>query len=240
MVQHRFYIYLIVILFLNPVFADELTIAVAANFTKPLKHLVQQFDHNINISSGSTGQLYTQIKNGAPFDIFLAADMQRPQKLVDDGIANNLFVYAQGKLILWSNQSDLIDENVLNSNTFKWLALAHPKIAPYGMAAKQVLEKLGLWHKLQDKIVRGNNANQAYQFAVTGNAELGFIALSQYQNTGSYWLVDENLYTPILQGAVSLNQKPITKKFMEFLRGSIARKLIKKFGYIVKISKNSN
>jgi len=231
MVQPRFYIYLIFILFLNPVFADELHVAVAANFTKPLKLLAQQFDHDISISFGSTSQLYTQIKNGAPFDIYLAADMEHPQKLVDEGIANDLFLYAQGKLILWSNQSNLVDKNVLTSNKFRRLAIAHPRIAPYGMAAKQVLEKLGLWHQLQDKIVRGNNANQAYQFTVTGNAELGFIALSQYQNTGSYWLVDENLYTPILQGAVSLNQKPITKEFMEFLRGSTARKIIKKFGY---------
>ena len=235
MIQHRFYIYLIFIPFLSPVVADELYIAVAANFTKPAKYLAQKFGtkHNVNVSYGSTGQLYTQIKNGAPFDIFLAGDMQRPKQLVADGIANDLFVYAEGRLILWSKQSDLLVKNLLNNDQFKRLAIAHPKIAPYGTAAKQVLEKLGLWHKLQDKIIRGNNISQAYQFTVTSNAELGFIALSQYQNTGSYWLINEKLYSPILQGAVSLNQKPVTKEFIKFLRGPIAHETIKKFGYIV-------
>ncbi|HHB92114.1 MAG TPA: molybdate ABC transporter substrate-binding protein [Thioploca sp.] len=235
MIQLRFYICLIFLPFLNTVFADELYIAVAANFTKPAKHLVQKFGtkHNVNISFGSTGQLYTQIRHGAPFDIFLAGDMQRPQKLVTDGLANNLFVYARGRLILWSKKSNLLVKNMLNNNQFNRLAIAHPKIAPYGAAAKQVLEKLGLWDRLQDKIIRGNNISQAYQFIITSNAELGFIALSQYQNTGSYWLIDENLYSPILQGAVSLNQKPVTKEFIKFLQGRIAHKTIKKSGYII-------
>ncbi|MFK5971369.1 MAG: molybdate ABC transporter substrate-binding protein [Candidatus Marithrix sp.] len=235
MIQHRFYICLIFLPVLSPVFADELYIAVAANFTKPAKYLVQEFGtkHNVNVSFGSTGQLYTQIRHGAPFDIFLAGDMQRPQKLVADGLANNLFVYARGRLILWSKQSDLLVKNMLNNNQFQRLAIAHPKIAPYGAAAKQVLEKLGLWNKLQDKIIRGNNISQAYQFTVTSNAELGFIALSQYQNTGSYWLIDEDLYSPILQGAVSLNQKPVTQEFIKFLHGPIAHKTIKESGYII-------
>ncbi len=235
MIQLRFYIYLIFLLFVSPVFADELYIAAASNFTKTIKHLVQEFGtkHSINVSFGSTGQLYTQIKHGAPFDIFLAGDMERPQKLVAEGIANNLFVYARGRLILWTGQSDLVVKDILINNQFKRLAIAHPKLAPYGKAAKQVLEKLGLWNKLQPKIIRGNNISQAYQFTVTINAELGFIALSQYQNTGSYWLIDENLYSPILQGAVSLNQKPVTKDFIEFLHGTIAHKIIKESGYIV-------
>ena len=229
-----FYIYLFFISFLTPVSADELYIAVASNFTKPAKQLVQQFEtkHNINISFGSTGQLYTQIKNGAPFDIFLSADMQRPQKLVTEGLASDLFVYAKGKLILWSGQIDLVDKNILTSDKFKRLAIGNPKIVPYGMAAKQVLDKLNLWDKLQDKIIRGNNISQTYQFAITGNAELGFIALSQYKN-GSYWLVTEDLYEPILQGAVLLNQKILAKKFIQFLRSPIAHKIIIEFGYNV-------
>ncbi|MCK5877362.1 MAG: molybdate ABC transporter substrate-binding protein [Candidatus Marithrix sp.] len=229
----NFYICLIFILLLSPVCADELYIAVAANFTKPAKQLVRQFgtEHNINISFGSTGQFYTQIKNGAPYDIFLAADMQRPKKLVADGIASDLFVYAQGKLILWSKTVDLVNKDMLISNKFKRLAIAHPKIAPYGMAAQQVLEKLQLWDGLQDKIIRGNNISQAYQFAITGNAELGFIALSQGMQEGSYWLVPEDLYQPILQGAVLLNQTTLAKEFMNFLHSPIAQKIIVKFGY---------
>jgi molybdate transport system substrate-binding protein len=229
----KYCLYLIFIPLINHTFADELHIAVAANFTKPLKQLIQPFEkkHNVIISFGSTGQLYMQINNGASFDVFLAADMERPQKLVNAGIANDLFVYAQGRLILWSVQANLQVKNLLVSGQMNYLAIAHPKIAPYGMATQQVLEKMGLWHKLQAKIVRGNNASQAYQFTVTGNAELGFIALSQYQNIGSYWLVDADLYAPILQGAVSLNQKPVTKEFMKFLGTSATRKMIRKLGY---------
>ncbi len=229
--------------------ADELHIAVAANFAKPMEQLKLKFKessgHDAIISVGGTGQLYAQIKNGAPFSVFLAADMKRPEMLVNEGmtVADSLLTYAIGQLVLWSSQEDLVDSSgkVLNSDKFQYLAIAHPKMAPYGTAAKQVLEKLGLWQKLQSKMVRGNNISQAYQFTATGNAELGFIALSQYQlipkkSRGSHWLVDKTLYNPIRQGAVLLKKgekNPAALRFMAFLRNPSTRKIIEKFGYEV-------
>jgi molybdate transport system substrate-binding protein len=189
--------------------------------------------------------LYAQIKNGAPFSVFLAADMKRPKMLVNEGmtVADSLLTYAIGQLVLWSPQADFVDSSgkVLNSDKFKHLAIAHPKMAPYGTAAKQVLEKLGLWQRLQSKMVRGNNISQAYQFTATGNAELGFIALSQYQiitkkSRGSHWLVDKTLYDPIRQGAVLLKKgenNPAALSFMAFLRNPSARQIIETFGYEV-------
>ncbi len=243
-------IHLVLALCTASVFAGELHLAVAANFTQPLKqHLKPQFEtdsgHRLIISFGGTGHLYTQIKYGAPFDLFLAADMKRPEKLVSEGLAGSLFTYAEGQLVLWSPDADIVDSNekVLSTGKFKHLAIAHPKMAPYGAAAKQVLEKLGLWKRLQRQrqIVRGNNVSQAYQFTATGNAQLGFIALSQYQATpeslrGSHWLVPKNLYSPIRQGAVLLKRgqnNPAAKAFIAFLQSDSARQIIEKLGYVV-------
>lgn len=234
---------------LTPVSAEELYIAVAANFTKPIKPIKSLFEkesgHQVIISSGSTGQLYAQIKNGAPSEILLAADRKRPEKLINESIAvkGSLFTYAIGQLVLWSSQADLIDQTgqILNHDKFKHLAIANPKTAPYGTAAKQVLEKLGLWERLQDKIVQGNSITQTYQLIATGNAELGFIALSQYETTieksrGSHWLVDQTLYDPIQQGAVLLKKsenRPAAQTFIEWLRSPPALQIIEEFGYAV-------
>ena len=230
--------------------ADDLYIAVAANFTTPIKQLklrfTKDFGHNLIVSIGSTGQLYTQIKNGAPYQVFLAADRERPQMLVNENIAvaGSLFTYAIGQLVLWSSHAKLIntDGKVLFTNKFQHLAIAHPKMAPYGTATKQVLQKLKLWQRLQSKIVRGNSVGKAYQFTVTGSAELGFIAFSQYVTgklRGSYWLVPNELYDPIQQGAVLLKQgkkQSAAQAFMQFLRSSSARKIIEQFGYVVRYS----
>ncbi|MDM8559055.1 molybdate ABC transporter substrate-binding protein [Candidatus Parabeggiatoa sp. HSG14] len=247
----RYFIQSLILIFsliTTSVFAGELHIAVAANFTKPIKQLKQQFEkeskHQVIISIGATGQLYTQIKYGAPFDIFLAADMKRPQMLINEGkgVADTLFTYAVGQLVLWSPRANFvdIDGKVLSSGTFRYLAIAHPRLAPYGNATKQALEKLGLWQTLQGKMVRGNNVSQAYQFTATGNAELGFIALSHYKaiktkSRGSHWLIPNNLYDPIQQGAVLLKKgenNPVAQAFFVFLRSPIAQQIIGTYGYI--------
>lgn len=231
------------------VFADDLHLAVAANFTKPIKQLKRHFEnhssHRVIISFGATGQLYTQIQHGATFDILLAADMKRPKMLISEGLAvkQSLLTYAIGKLVLWSLQPGLVDKEgkVLSSGQFRHLAIAHPKLAPYGTAAKQVLEKMGLWQTLQSKIVRGHNISHAYQFTATGAAELGFIALSQYRtipknSPGSHWPVPKDWYTPIKQGAVLLKKgenNQLAKAFLAFLQTPLAQKVIVEFGYQV-------
>jgi molybdate transport system substrate-binding protein len=227
--------------------AGELHIAVAANFTKPIKQLEQifeeQYAHSLTVSLGSTGQLYAQIQHGAPYEVFLAADTKRPQLLIDKGMAINesFFIYAVGQLVLWSTQADLIDSDaqVLKSDNFQHIAIANPKTAPYGAAAQQVLQKQGVWESLQTKIVQANNITQTYQFVATGNAELGFIALSQYRVTeeklkGSHWQVPQTLYDPIEQGAVLLKKgvtNPVAQAFFDFLQSPAAVKVIEDFGY---------
>ncbi len=231
------------------VVADEIYVAVASNFTEPMKQLTQLFQqssgHQVIVSVGSTRQLYSQIKNGGPFQIFLSADLTHPQKLVAEELAvkGTVFIYAIGKLVLWSQDAHLIDAEgkVLKIGQFNHLALANPKTAPYGMAAQQTLKRLGLWQTLQNKLVQGNNITQAYQFIATGNAELGFIALSQYQavtkeSPGSHWLVPESLYEAILQGAVLLKtgeNNLAAKAFIAFLGSPQARPVIESYGYVV-------
>jgi len=243
----RLIIGLAIVFNLALVSADELHIAVAANFTMPIEQLKLMFGeesgHDVIVSAGSTGQLYVQIHHGAPYQVFLAADRKRPNLLVKEGlaVAESLFTYAIGQLLLWSPQTNLVDSTgkILTTNDFKHLAIAHPKMAPYGAATKQVLEKLGLWQALQSKMVRGNNINQAYQFTATGNAELGFIAFSQYKviakkSRGSHWLVPKEFYDPIRQGAVLIKQdknQSAAQAFIKFLRSPSARQVIKKFGY---------
>jgi molybdate transport system substrate-binding protein len=230
--------------------AGEVQIAVAANFAEPMKELGQLFKksygHTVTVSVGATGQLYSQIKNGAPAEIFLAADMTTPSKLAEEGEAakENVTIYAIGKLVLWSKDPMLVDAQgkVLKTGPFNHLAIANPKTAPYGAAAKQVLEKLGVWNSLQGKVVQGTSITQAYQFIATGNAELGFIALSQYHSTskdsqGSHWLVPQEWYEKILQGAVLLKRgenNPAAKAFMTFLStDKTARAVIEKYGYVL-------
>ncbi len=226
--------------------ADTLNLAVAANFAAPMKQLEQRFEaasgHDVQVSLGSTGKLYAQIQNGAPFEVLLSADKERPQALVDEGLAlaDSLRVYAVGQLLLWGADAALVDAQgeVLSSNKFKHLAIANPKTAPYGTAAQQVLEKRGLWAGLAEKIVRGENITQTHQFVATGNAELGFIALSQYtqESGGSFWKVPEDLYAPIEQAMVVLKKgkdKPVVKAWLAFLATPEARQLIESFGYKV-------
>jgi len=227
-----------------PSLATEVHVAVAANFTKPMEQLKQEFEkiskHTVIVSFGSSGQLYSQIKNGAPYEVLLSADRERPEQLITEGeaVADSLFIYAIGKLVLWSKQAHLVDQEgkVLSTGQFQHLAMANPKTAPYGAAAAQVMKKLGVWDALQGKMVQGENITQTYQFVATGSAELGFIALSQYPGSGSYWQVPQEWYDPIEQGAVLLKtgvKNNAAKAFMVFLQEPIARAVIQKFGYVI-------
>ena len=197
--------------------ATEIRVAVASNFTRAMTDLAHRFETNtgdkVNLVFGSTGKHYAQIINGAPFDAFFAADSKRPSRLEEQAyaVAGSRFTYATGKLILWSPKAGNVGPaaKVLTDGNFYYLAIANPKLAPYGRAAKEVLQSRGLWQAMQGKTVRGENIGQAFQFVKSGNAELGFIAYSQVKLpgqpvTGSYWLVPQELYTPIEQQAVLL------------------------------------
>jgi molybdate transport system substrate-binding protein len=227
--------------------AGEVNAAVAANFTEPVKQIVELFQkesgHTVKLSFGSSGKFYAQIKEGAPFDVFLSADEKNPKLLEQEGltVANSRFVYAFGKLVLWSAQPDYVDDKgaVLSKDSYKKLAYADPKLAPYGLAAKEALEGLGLWNNVQSKLVTGESIVQTYQFAATGNAELAFIALSQITKDGkvtegSWWLVPSNLYNPIRQSAVLLSgakDQVAAKAFLAFLKSEKAVAIIRSFGY---------
>jgi len=239
---------LVIVLTISSTYAAEVHVAVAANFAQPMEQLKQLFekthDHQVIVTLGSTGKLYSQIKNGAPFEVFLAADLERTLKLSQEGetVKGSIFTYAIGKLVLWSHDPTLVDNagQILNSDKFTHLAIADPKTAPYGTAARQVLEKLGLWQTLSGKIVQGTDISQTYQFVATGNAELGFIAFSQYLSThekGSYWLVPQDLYSPLLQGAVLLKKGEnnlAATTFWKFLQSQAASEVTKNFGYGVR------
>lgn len=227
-------------------YAEEALIAVAANFTAPAKDIAAAFEaetaHKAVISFGSTGKLYAQIANGAPFDVFLAADAQRPQKAMQEGLAvgGSGFTYAKGKIVLYSVDPELIDADgaVLGlPETFNKIALPNPKTAPYGEAAIAVMQQLQVYDQLQHKIVQGENISQTYQFIITRNAQLGFIALSQVisNDTGSRWIVPEDLYPPIRQDAVLLSggkSNKAAEAFLKFLKeGPQARKIIESYGY---------
>lgn len=230
--------------------AGEVAVAVAANFLEPLKGLQEGFaratGHELRISAGSTGELYTQIKNGAPFDVFLAADQKRPQALEDEALAvkGSRFTYAIGKLLLWSAEGNLIKGDgtaVLKAAAFRRLAIANPKTAPYGEAALNVLNKLGLYQALEAKLVQGQSLSQTYQFVALGAAELGFVALSQVRAIipgeappGSSWLVPQDLYDPILQDAVLLErgaENAAARALIDYLKGPEARAGIETLGY---------
>lgn len=228
--------------------AEEFQVAVAANFTKPAQDLAEAFGqatgHRALLSFGSTGNFYSQIKNGAPFAILLAADAKTPAKLEAEGAAKagSRFTYAQGALALWSAQEGLVDGQgeVLRKGRFKFLAVADPQLAPYGAAAYEMLGALGLTDALRGKIVTGNNIGQAFQFAESGQAELGLVAWSQVcrggrLSRGSAWLVPAGLYSPIRQDGVILKageKSEGAQAFMDYLKGSPeAREIIKGYGY---------
>lgn len=232
---------------LQPAQGAEVRVAVAANFITAMKRITGMFEastHNRVIASfGSTGALYAQILNGAPFDAFLAADRRRPRLLekYQAAVPGTRFTYAAGRLTLWSAQAHYVDDKgrVLESGHFAHLAMANPKTAPYGAAAKQVLQSLGLWERLRPRIVQGANIAQTDQFVATGNAPLGFVALSQVEGAnravrGSRWVVPGTLYRPIKQQAVLLKRgrgNTAAKAFLKYLKGSQARLVIEKLGY---------
>jgi molybdate transport system substrate-binding protein len=226
--------------------ADEIRIAVASNFKTTLEALVRDFeshhDHQLIIASGSTGKHYAQIINGAPFDLFFAADVRRPELLEQQQriVPGSRFTYAFGKLVLWSPQSDYVDANgdVLTRGEYRHLAMANPRLAPYGLAAKQVLQHRGLYQQLQPRLVRGENIGQAYQYVATGNAELGFVASSQIHSPGkpiqgSWWVVPPGLYDPIKQQAVQLTDRQAVRNFLTYIKGDKARRIIQSFGYAI-------
>ena len=225
--------------------AETLTLAVAANFAAPLKELAEQYagetGTEARISVGSTGTLYAQIRNGAPFDAFFAADVERPRKLEAEGlsVADSRFTYAVGRLVLWSPKPDRVNDagSILATERFTHLAIANPRLAPYGLAARQTLEKMGLWEALQPRLVRGENIGQTFHFVGSGHAELGFVALSQLPHDpdggirGSHWRIPAALYDPIEQQAVSLQDTEAVRDFMRFVRSDRGRALIRRHGY---------
>jgi molybdate transport system substrate-binding protein len=226
--------------------AGEAKIAIAANFTGAAKEIAASFEHQTGHKAvlifGSTGKLFAQISHGAPFDVYLAADQKRPLKAENDGLAisGTRFTYAIGKISLYSANPVLIDSTpqILTTNGFAKLAMANPKTAPYGAAAQEVLKKLKLYDKVRSKIVMGENAAQTYQFVMTGNAQLGFVANSHAtaNKDGSRWLVPSNLYTPIRQDGVLLKHgatNRAARSFLLYLKGQNARAIIQKFGYDV-------
>ncbi len=225
--------------------AGEINVAVAANFTEPAKEIAAAFKqktgHDAVLSFGASGQFYSQITQGAPFQVFLSADDSRPKKLVDDGLAvpDSRFTYAIGKLVLWSKTPNLVKgEETLKAATFTKLSICNPAAAPYGVAAVEAMKSLHVYEAMQPKLVEGATITPAYQFVETGNAELGFVALSQLtgNDSGSRWLVPQELYHPIRQDAVLLKSgvaNQAAPAFMSFLKSPEARAIIAKYGYVL-------
>lgn len=226
--------------------ADEISVAVAANFTAPMQKIAAEFEkdtgHKVVSSFGATGKFYAQIKNGAPFEVLLAADDETPAKLIKENAAvpGSQFTYAIGKLVLWSAKPAIVDAagDVLKNGGFDHLAIANPKVAPYGVAAVETMKALGVYDKVQPKIVTGESIAQTYQFISSGNAMLGFIALSQVLKDGkiegSAWVVPAKLYTPIRQDGVILDKgkgKPAAEALLKYLKSDKAKAVITSFGY---------
>jgi molybdate transport system substrate-binding protein len=231
-----------------PAWADELQVAVAANFSAAAQKIASAFEHDtgntVKLSFGATGKFYAQIEAGAPFDVLLAADQTTPARLVAEGkgVAATRRTYAIGKLVLWSADPALVDAAgaVLKSDRFRHLAVADAKLAPYGFAARETLDRLKLTEAVQSRIVTAESIGQAFQFVSTGNAELGFVALGQVQPPdgskvpGSMWLVPDTLYTPLKQDAVvvsSTRVATVATAFVDYLASDKARAVIKAFGY---------
>jgi len=226
--------------------ADDIPVAVAANFTAPFNKIAAEFEketgHKVVSSFGSTGKFYAQIKNGAPFEILLAADDETPAKLVKEGagVAGSQYSYAIGKLVLWSAKPAVVDAQgaVLKGGGFDHIALANPKLAPYGAAAMETMKAMGVLDSLTPKFVTAETIAQAYQFVSSGNSLLGFVALSQVLKDGkiegSAWVVPSNLYTPIRQDAVLLTpgkDKAGALALLKYLQGAKAQAVIKTYGY---------
>lgn len=227
--------------------AADVNVAVAANFAAPMRIIAQDFErstgHRLTLSPGATGQFYAQIRNGAPFAVLLAADNETPVRLEQEGlgVAGSRFVYATGRLVLWSREPGVVDRDgaVLKAGGTSKIAIADPKLAPYGRAALQTLDHLGLRTILLPRLVEGTNITQAFQFVATGNAALGFVALSQVQDNGqmrqgSGWIVPASMHEPIRQEALLLNAgrtNPGAQALLQYLRSEPARAVMRRFGY---------
>ncbi len=227
--------------------AAEVTVAVASNFSFPMRKIVAQFEaesgHKVRLSLGSTGAFYAQIKNGAPFHLLLAADQETPARLEKEGLglAGTRFTYAQGRLVLWSRQAGRVDVEgeILKTGRFQKLALANPKLAPYGVAAMETLQRLSLTEQLKSKFVQGENISQAYQFVETENAQIGFVAMSQVFSEGkllkgSAWIVPLQLYSPIQQDAILLvagQKNSAAIALMRYLKTDRAKSVMSAYGY---------
>lgn len=247
--MHRLLITSLVVICASSSWSEELNIAVASNFTAPMQLIETAFEadsgHDLRVSFGSTGSLYAQIVNGAPFDVLLAADQVTVDALADAELLadSSRFTYAVGGLVLWSADDDLVDDDldVLAEDNFAHMAIANPDVAPYGQAALDVIVVLGLVEQVGSKLVTGENISQAYNFVASGSAELGFVALSQVMrdgeiNTGSYWLVPRDIYSPILQDAAVLSHasdKPAAQQFVDYLRSPDAAQVMRSFGYLL-------
>ncbi len=229
--------------------AEQVQVAVAANFTEPMKKIAEQFEKDTGnqavLTFGATGKFYAQITNGAPFEVFFSADDTTPAKLESEkaAVEGSRFTYAIGKLVLWSAKPGYVDAKgeVLSKGDFKHLSIASPKAAPYGAAAMETLDKLGLTKQVESRIVTGENITQAYQFVATENAELGFVALSQVTEngklvSGSAWQVPAEDYSPIRQDAQILakgKDNPAAKALVEYLKGEKATAIIRSYGYVL-------
>lgn len=233
----------------TPALAEQALVAVAANFVPPFREVAMEFEkttgHTVQVASGASGNFFTQIKNGAPFDVFFSADAERPKLLEDEGLAvkGSRFTYAIGRLVLWSADPNLVKgEDTLRSEKFKHLAIANPKAAPYGVAAMQTMQKLGVWESVQSRLVMGESLGQTIGFIESGNAELGFLALSQVldpkmKGKGGRWDVPINLHEPIMQDVVLLakgKDNPAANALMEFMGGPQAKAIIERYGYELK------
>ncbi len=230
--------------------ADELRVAVASNFYSTIKVIAEQFElkttnssgqqHKVILIPGSSGKHYAQIINGAPFDIFFSADTERARLLEQSERTESgtRFTYALGKLILWSSMDNYVDlkGEVLKSKDFRYLAIANPKLAPYGKAAEEVLKSLNIWTDLGGRIVRGENIAQTFQFVSSGNAKLGFVAHSQIKSSdlsisGSFWEVPQSIYRPIEQQAVLLRDSALAREFLSFVNSTESLSIIYESGY---------
>lgn len=243
----HFRIFLFSLLAIASAHADEVQVAVAANFTGPMQVISVLFErdtgHKASLAFGATGKFYAQISNGAPFEVLLAADDETPARLIKEGngVAGTALTYAIGKVVLWSADPKLVDAQgeVLKTGNFKHLALANPKAAPYGAAALQAMTRLGVVETLKPRFVQGENISQTHQFISTGAAELGFVAYSQVikngrVGSGSGWIVPGSLYEPIRQDALILakgRNKPAATALLAYLQGEKAQAVIKSFGY---------
>lgn len=236
---------LLLTLGLAPAFAggDVVRVAVASNFTQPLAEIASLFEqqqgHEVILSSGSSGKQYAQISHGAPFDLYFSADADRPLQLEQKGliVPGTRIGYALGRLALWNPNAESTQAQALEQ-TGRKLAIANPRLAPYGRAAQQTLQHLGLWEKFQGNLIRGENIAQTYHFVHSGSAPLGLVALSQLRDTrqpvkGSFWLVPADHHDPIEQQAVRLTDKPAARQFMTFIRSAQARSVIERYGYEV-------